>query len=146
MDAAREDSEESVTAEESARRAALPSPGVGLRHYAPRARLILVEGERRELPALLAAAAAHWLNQRLGVLLPADMREATIPDAAVFDWGRWTAPEEMARTLYAGLRALDAAGCTVILAPLPPAEGIGSAIRDRMGKAAHREPASAIRS
>ena len=51
-------------------------------------------------------------------------------------WGRWTKPEELARELYAGLRALDAEGCTVILCPLPPAEGIGVAIRDRLRKAA----------
>ncbi len=37
---------------------ALPSPGVGLRHYAPRARLILVEGTLAELPARLALAAS----------------------------------------------------------------------------------------
>jgi L-threonylcarbamoyladenylate synthase len=41
----------------------------------------------------------------------------------------------MARELYAGLRALDGAGCTVILCPLPPPEGIGAAIRDRLLKA-----------
>ena len=32
----------------------LPSPGVGLRHYAPRARLVLVEGPLAELPTELA--------------------------------------------------------------------------------------------
>jgi hypothetical protein len=45
----------------------------------------------------------------------------------------------MARELYAGLRALDGEGCTVILCPLPPVEGIGAAIRDRLGKAGNRE-------
>jgi L-threonylcarbamoyladenylate synthase len=67
-------------------------------------------------------------------MLPAEVaRPARV--AAVFPWGRWAAPEEMARALYAGLRALDDAGCTVILCPLPPSEGIGAAIRDRLLKA-----------
>ncbi|MGB7549890.1 MAG: Sua5 family C-terminal domain-containing protein [Terracidiphilus sp.] len=44
----------------------------------------------------------------------------------------------MARSLYAGLRALDAQGCTVILCPLPPAAGVGAAIRDRLRKAAKK--------
>jgi L-threonylcarbamoyladenylate synthase len=44
----------------------------------------------------------------------------------------------LARELYAGLRALDAQGCTVILCPLPAADGIGAAIRDRLHKAAKR--------
>jgi L-threonylcarbamoyladenylate synthase len=116
--------------------AALPSPGVGLRHYAPKARLVLVEGEGAQLLAQLAAEAAGWPGERLGVLLPADF-EIALSNAAVFPWGRWSAPAEMARDLYAGLRALDAAACTVILAPLPPPAGIGAAIRDRMRKAAH---------
>ena len=37
---------------------AMPSPGVGLRHYAPRARLVLVEAPVEELGARLAAAAS----------------------------------------------------------------------------------------
>jgi L-threonylcarbamoyladenylate synthase len=45
----------------------------------------------------------------------------------------------MARDLYTGLRALDSVGCTVILCPLPPADGIGAAIRDRLLKAGNRE-------
>ena len=45
--------------------------------------------------------------------------------------------KNLAEKLYAGLRALDAEGCTVILCPLPPAEGVGEAIRDRLRKAAY---------
>jgi L-threonylcarbamoyladenylate synthase len=56
-----------------------------------------------------------------------------------YEWGVWSEPEELARNLYAGLRTLDADGCTVILCPLPPGEGIGAAIRDRLIKAGNRE-------
>jgi L-threonylcarbamoyladenylate synthase len=38
--------------------------------------------------------------------------------------------------LFAGLRELDDAGCTLILCPLPAEAGIGLAIRDRLRKAA----------
>jgi L-threonylcarbamoyladenylate synthase len=44
----------------------------------------------------------------------------------------------MAHKLFSGLRALDAEGCTVILCPVPPAEGIGAAMRDRLRKAGVR--------
>ncbi len=121
-------------------REALPSPGVGLRHYAPRARLVLVEGAAAELGAKLTEAARAFAGEKLGLLLPADLpRPDGLADAAVFAWGRWSAPRELARTLYAGLRALDAEDCAVILCPLPPAEGIGAAIRVRLRKAAHTE-------
>jgi L-threonylcarbamoyladenylate synthase len=120
--------------------AALPSPGIGLRHYAPRARLILVEGSLAELPALLAAAAHLYAKDKLGVMLPTELApgifEPPLRGAAEYQWGHWSATEELAEKLYAGLRALDAQGCTVILCPLPQAAGIGVAIRDRLRKAA----------
>ena len=79
-------------------------------------------------------AAEGLTGERVGVMLPAEL---TAPEgsAAVFAWGRWAAPKEMARKLYAGLRALDGEECTVILCPLPPVAGIGAAIRDRLLRA-----------
>jgi L-threonylcarbamoyladenylate synthase len=118
-------------------REALPSPGVGLRHYAPRARLVLIECELAELGARLAAAALEHAKERVGVMLPAEVAVPAGADA-VFAWGRWVAPQEMAHRLYEGLRALDSQGCTVILCPLPPTDGIGAAMRDRLGKAASK--------
>jgi L-threonylcarbamoyladenylate synthase len=115
---------------------ALPSPGVGLRHYAPRARLVLIEAPFSELPAQLARTATLYSTERVGMMLPADMAAPGGPEIAVFPWGRWAAPEEMAHFLYAGLRALDGLGCTVILCPMPSAGGVGDAIRDRLRKAA----------
>jgi L-threonylcarbamoyladenylate synthase len=119
-------------------REAMPSPGVGLRHYAPGARLALVEGPVQELEQLMAEAAKNCPGERVGLMLPAEVpwpSEGTIPHL----WGHWTNPEELASELYAGLRALDAQGCTVIVCPLPPPEGIGAAIRDRLQKAANRD-------
>jgi len=116
---------------------ALPSPGVGLRHYAPSARLELIEGELTDLAARLAEAALGLAGERVGVMLPGEVG-APAGVAAVFAWGRWADLDEMAHALYAGLRELDGKGCTVILCPLPPDEGIGMAIRDRLAKAGVR--------
>ena len=116
----------------------LPSPGVGLRHYAPSARLVLIADELDNLAARLAEATSNLPGERVGVMLPAEVA-APAGVAAVYPCGRWTKPDEMAHVLYAGLRELDAKGCSVILCPLPPDEGIGAAIRDRLGKAGNRE-------
>ena len=128
-----------VLPQDSAREG-LPSPGVGLRHYAPRARLILVEGSISDLPGRLAAAAQLYGKQRLGVMLPTELANvdlgAPLRSAAEFPWGSGNAPSDLAEKLYAGLRALDAQGCDVILCPMPQAGGIGDAIRDRLRKAA----------
>jgi L-threonylcarbamoyladenylate synthase len=117
---------------------ALPSPGVGLRHYAPRARLILIEGSGTDLPVRLAEAAAELRLERVGVMLPGDLPFG-LAGATIYPWGRWSAPEELAHRLYAGLRQLDSQQCTVILCPLPPEDGVGAAIRDRLRKAGVRE-------
>lgn len=121
---------------------ALPSPGVGIRHYAPRARLVLVEPAHSQAPlavigAALEDAARRYSGERLGIMLPeAVAAPAAIAPDCIFRWGRWTASDELAQRLYAGLRALDAAGCTVILCPLPSDAGIGAALHDRLRKAA----------
>ncbi len=118
---------------------ALPSPGVGMRHYAPRARLVLIEAPDDELGECLAEAASAVRDERLGVMLPAGIAAPQeFAAAQVYPWGDWRAPETLAQALYAGLRALDAAACTVILCPLPRAEGIGVAIRDRLRKAGNQ--------
>jgi L-threonylcarbamoyladenylate synthase len=59
-----------------------------------------------------------------------------LDDVEIYLWGRWTNPEELAHNLFAGLRELDAKGCTVIICPVPSGPGIAAAIRDRLRKAA----------
>lgn len=115
---------------------ALPSPGVGIRHYAPRARLVVVEASFETLAAHMEEAVKNQPREKWGVMLPEGVaRPGALAQECVFLWGRWSAPEELAQRLYAGMRALDAVGCTAILCPLPAAEGIGAAIRDRLQKA-----------
>ncbi len=128
---------------EQTRREAMPSPGLGLRHYAPRARVVLVDAPLEELGPRLGEAALRWPGEQIGVMLPMEVANP-ISGATVFAWGRWAAPEELARELYAGIRALDADGCTVIICPVPPADGIGAAIRDRLVKAGIRDRWSGI--
>jgi len=119
-------------------REALPSPGVGLRHYAPRARLVLVECALEGMAEKLAETVRGLDGERIGAMLPEELARA-VEGVAIFPWGRWADAAEMARTLYAGLRALDAAGCSVIVCPLPAEVGVGAAIRDRLMKAGNRE-------
>jgi L-threonylcarbamoyladenylate synthase len=117
-------------------RDSLPSPGVGIRHYAPKARLILIDAPFADLPNRLAEAFSQYSSSRVGIMLPLELTSVTPSGATVYPWGHWDAPEELAHSLYSGLRSLDDQNCSVILCPEPPAEGIGAAIRDRLRKAA----------
>jgi L-threonylcarbamoyladenylate synthase len=111
----------------------LPSPGVGIRHYAPRARLVLVN--RGALGAVVDEVSRDGV--KVGVMLP-DGWEA--PGAAlVYPWGIWGEGDVLARRLFAGLRELDEAGAGVIVCPVPEMDGIGEAIRDRLRKAAREK-------
>ena len=118
----------------------LPSPGVGLRHYAPKARLVLVDlppdGDPRHtlLPAI---DSLHRPGSEIGLMLP-DGWDASYA-AQVFHWGPWDDKAILAQRLFAGMRALDEAGAAVILCPLPGSDGVGLALRDRLQKAARRK-------
>jgi L-threonylcarbamoyladenylate synthase len=110
----------------------LPSPGTGIRHYAPRARLVLVNTES-ELNNRLVQLIAD--KEKAGVMLPQNW---TIHHrhVEVFRWNSFDDNTALAHTLFAGLRDLDSRGVTVILCPLPADAGLGHAIRDRLEKAA----------
>jgi len=117
----------------------LPSPGVGIRHYAPRARLVLVSAVAGALEKSLVAEidrvnASLDEGGEIGVMLP-DGWDASYA-SRVFQWGPWKDAETLARRLFAGLRELDEAGATVIVCPVPEMGGIGAAMRDRLEKAA----------
>ena len=116
----------------------LPSPGVGVRHYAPRARVVLVGAPLDRLASVLAEAAAEFRDQQVGVMLPTELTSTAPRKTKVFPWGQWSDPGELARNLYAGLRSLDRQQCSVILCPVPSGEGIAAAVRDRLLKAAWR--------
>lgn len=117
------------------------SPGLSLRHYAPRARLVLIEGGGEEQQAAFgeAAQACEQQGESVGLMLPDAFQKTVIGRTArVFRWGKWSDPEELAQRLYAGLRWLDAGGATAIICPVPAGEGIAVAIRDRLKKAARQ--------
>ena len=109
--------------------AGLPSPGMGMRHYAPRARLVLVDGQGELLEEIARHPAAE-----VGVMLPDDWERGAA--GAVFRWGPWDDAEILARLLFLGLRMLDDRGVQVIVCPVPPMDGLGEALRDRLEKAA----------
>ena len=124
----------------------MPSPGVGIRHYAPKARLILVEGGPESGPLAHAAAFEAAIEKalqeqhRVGIMLPRNFLAHQPPGlenrSLIFDWGNWQDTPQLAHRLFLGLRELDAAGVGLILCPLPAPEGIGAAIRDRLLKGA----------
>jgi L-threonylcarbamoyladenylate synthase len=113
---------------------AQPAPGMLLKHYSPRARLLLLE-HGAGLETRLQATARAAQGERLGLLLPSSSLQALegVP-AERFDLG--DTPAIIASRLFTGMRVLDAAGCTAILAHRFAPHGLGRALNDRLFRAA----------
>jgi L-threonylcarbamoyladenylate synthase len=109
----------------------LESPGLGIRHYAPRAKLLLVHGQE-EFQAAIAAHNGH----RIGVMMPDGWDGARSRHAETFAWGDIEDTSVLAHNLYEGLRSLDERNVEVIICPVPRTDGVGLAILDRLTKAA----------
>lgn len=117
----------------------LPSPGLLAKHYAPRAELVLCTGARAAAVEKMVwlAQLNHADGRRVGLLL-ADEDAPYFSDvpARFFCLGPAGDLAQIARNLFAGLRALDEQGADVILARDFGEQGLGLAIRDRLRRAA----------
>lgn len=126
---------------------AQPAPGQLTRHYAPRAALTLYEGPAPLVVERIGSDARTAVAQgsRVGILAPEDDLKALAPLLAsaasagrieVRPYGSRGDVERAGRELFAALRDLDATGVAVILASSIGSEGLASAIRDRLMRAA----------
>ena len=106
------------------------APGMLASHYAPKARIEVVSAKDA-----CARAEALISAEVVGVLAPCEIEGLPPP---VISLGPAGSPANFARLLYARLRAADRKGLDVLLVVLPPDEGIGSAVRDRLARAARR--------
>ena len=141
------------------------APGQHPSHYAPRAEVVLVsirdlderarrlhdEGHRVGVlmpappgsvagaggicPAARSPRARPGRSPRPRTLPSGERWVAELPDGVVV-LGKVRSVPEYARRLYENLRAFDRHGCDVVLASLPPEDGLGLAIADRLRRAA----------
>ena len=110
------------------------SPGLLEKHYAPVAQLLIV----KDVDAIGANhAALTAMRKKVGLLLLDSQREACQTLAGPhFVLGNTV--NDVARNLYAGLRALDSAQADAILITQILDTGIGAAIADRLRRASSR--------
>ncbi|MGX1676341.1 L-threonylcarbamoyladenylate synthase [Streptomyces sp. NPDC055400] len=109
-------------------------PGQHPSHYAPSARVVLVDPEKVVMEADLATELGH----RVGVFLPPSLADAQVKAHAVVEVP--ASPAAYARELYGFLRELDQKGCDLIVASLPQEDGLGLAIANRLRRAAGPRP------
>ncbi len=108
------------------------APGMKYRHYAPNAKVIVVEGRENRVHEKIIELIDEYRRKglRVGVMATGRFYDA---DAWV-DLGR--SEEEVARNLFKALRELDKENVDIILAEGIEERGLGLAVMNRLKKAA----------
>jgi len=112
------------------------SPGMKHRHYAPKARLVVVEGNLAAVVRKVAELTEYYKQrgEKVGVLATHET-VGTYRADAVKSLGSRSNMEEIAKNLFRLLREFDAEGVDVIIAEGVPAEGLGLAVMKSLRKA-----------
>lgn len=108
------------------------SPGMKYRHYAPKAPLILLDGEENNVSAFLKKAVAI----ENCAVLAYDEEILFLSDTKIIAIGARDDLQTQAKRLFSALREADTLGADKIYAHLPPKEGLGLALYNRMIRAA----------
>lgn len=105
------------------------SPGMKYKHYAPKARLTMVEGTVEQYIAYVNKQTNPGV---FALCFEEDLPKITIPAIA---YGKRSEPVTQAKELFAALRELDARGCKVCYAAAPKREGLSMAVYNRLIRA-----------
>jgi len=113
------------------------SPGMKYRHYAPKAPLFLITGYPETAIAQEICKRAKT-SQKAGILATTQTLHIydNLPESNIFVLGNRKKPENMAQDLFSCLRNFDALGVEIIFVEGVDEDGIGTAIMNRLRKAA----------
>ena len=110
------------------------SPGMKYKHYAPNTSLVLLDGDYAAQTAFLKTE----MKTKKCAIICYDEEKDTLKDknSSLISIGMKNDLASHARKLFTALRDADKLGCDVIYAHLPPKEGLGLALYNRMIRAA----------
>ncbi|MBS7659169.1 MAG: L-threonylcarbamoyladenylate synthase [Candidatus Bathyarchaeia archaeon] len=112
------------------------SPGMKYKHYAPRAKLIVVEGETIAVINKIKELASMYVDKGLKVgILSTDETSPKYDIGVVKSLGSRSNLLEIARSVFKLLREFDKEGVDIILAEGVPSTGLGLAVMNRLRKA-----------
>lgn len=116
------------------------APGMKYRHYAPKAKLILVDGADEKVAAYICGQVQkkQAAGEQVGVICSGETR-AMYKEGQIRCIGRRQNEEEIAQHLYAVLRDFDEEDISLIYSETFNTPRIGSAIMNRLIKAAGHE-------
>ena len=108
------------------------SPGMKYRHYAPKAPLVLLDGESKDVLDFLTEAQ----EKQNCIILCYDEEREHLKEENIIQIGRSDDLAAQAQRLFAALRKADTMNGEIIYAHLPRPDGLGLALYNRMIRAA----------
>ena len=108
------------------------SPGMKYRHYAPTSPFVLIDGTDEDKLAFLINA----IKKESCAVLCYEEELPFLGGVNTISIGKRGDLDRQARTLFSSLRAADKLGVDIIYGHLPPMEGLGLALYNRMIRAA----------
>ena len=115
------------------------APGMKYRHYAPKKRLIVVEGRR----SLLESVEKLSGSKRVAVLCSNELAKEIPKGVEVIELGSEANLYEITRRLFDSFRLLDQTRADIGVIQTFPEKGIGLALMNRIGKASYAHVRSA---
>lgn len=114
------------------------APGMKYTHYAPKAGMVLVVGETANMLSRIKHLAGKYSSEgiNVGIMATEQTKDSYGNEYCVFSMGNRDKPETIAARLFATLRSFDETDVGIIISESLPEEGIGSAIMNRLKKAA----------
>ena len=108
------------------------SPGMKYKHYAPSAPLVLIDGNEEDVLRFLQSAQK---NEKCAILCYGE-EKPFLADERLITVGDRDDLSEQARNLFSALRLTEQMDCDIIYAHLPPEDGLGLALYNRLIRAA----------
>lgn len=113
------------------------SPGMKYRHYSPKAKMVIIEGDLKKVSDETNRMALEYVQQgRIVGILATEQTRYLYKDGMVISLGDRENPGELAAKLFDALREFDGKQVDVIIAEAVDDWGIGTAVMNRMRKAA----------
>ncbi len=116
------------------------SPGLKYRHYAPKAKMILVTGNTNEIIKKISRLTDFYKrqNKKIGIMASAETKKHYNTENIILSVGSRKNIKVVARNLFSVMREFDRLQVEIILAECFPETDIGCAVQNRLKKAASR--------
>ncbi len=106
------------------------SPGMKYKHYSPKARIIMLDGE---LEAFKSYVETHKTPSTFALVFQGEEQYLSVPTVS---FGHKENDSEQAAMLFQALRELDELKCDICYARVPRLDGVGLAVYNRLIRAA----------